>query len=161
MSVVTAVGEALHWAVRDSLIRYVTDIARGTYSVDGGATEGEGGVIAFPLRAAHREGEDWRMSFQGSVRFLAHHGHLDILIKDPEVVVGPNGGVLATHTVDDPNELLAVVAIGAGDPTGSDASLVWHGLATQLAPSAVDLFGTVYPAGTEMAPIGIRIALDS
>ena len=157
----TMIGDALDWAVRDSLIRYVTAIARGTYRVDGGAVEGEGGVFSFPLRRAVREGADWRFSFEGSVRFTAHGGLMDILIKDPEVVVGPDGGVLATHTASDPDDLLAVVSLGAALPETAEGGLVWEGVSTQLAPHAVDLFGTVYPAGTEMAPIRIRIALDS
>ncbi|WP_394554818.1 HtaA domain-containing protein [Agromyces sp. MMS24-JH15] len=155
------VGPALQWAVRDSLIRYVTVIARGTYEVGGGAVEGDGGVFSFPLRHAAQEGADWRLSFAGSVRFSAHHGLMDILIADPEVVVGPEGGVLATHRADDPDDLLAVVALGPASPAAAGGELVWADVRTELAAAAVPLFGTVYPAGTEMAPLGIRIALDS
>ncbi|GAA1967805.1 HtaA domain-containing protein [Agromyces allii] len=160
-AVAIAMEDALDWAVRDSLTTYVTKIARGGYTVDGGAVEREGGVFSFPLRRAVREGADWRFSFVGSVRFVAHGGLMDILIKDPEIVVGPDRGVLATHVADDPDELLAVVALAAALPEADEAGLTWSGVPTQLAPAAVDLFGTVYPAGTEMAPISIRIALDS
>ena len=79
----------LRWAVRESLLRYVTVIAGGTCTVDGDAVAGEDGVFTFPLRSAVQEGDDWRLSFSGSVRFEAHHGLMDVLIKDPEVVVGP------------------------------------------------------------------------
>ncbi|MWB97547.1 HtaA domain-containing protein [Agromyces seonyuensis] len=163
MATATATVDALHWAVRDSLITYVTRIARGTCTVEGGAVEGEGGVFSFPMRRAVREGDDWRFSFEGRVRFHAHGGLMDILIKDPEVVVGPDGGVLATHVDGNDDDLLAVVAIAAASPVdrADGTELVWDAVSTQLAPAAVGLFGTVYPAGTEMAPIGIRIALDS
>lgn len=162
MNAVTASGTGeLRWAVRESLLGYVTRIARGTYEVSGGASEGDGGVFAFPLRSAVQEGADWRLSFAGSVRLQAHHGLMDILIADPEIVVGPDGGVLATHLADQPDGLLAVVALDAAEAEADAADLTWTGVPTHLAPAAVDLFGTVYPAGEEMAPIEMRITIDS
>jgi hypothetical protein len=154
-------GDALHWSVRDSLLRYVTVIARGTCTVGGGVVQQDGGVFSFPIRRVVREGADWRLSFGGTVRFFAHNGLMDVLIQDPEIVIGPDGGVLATHRGDGTDVLLAVVALDAALPTTVDGELVWQSVATRLAPAAVDLFGTVYPAGTEMAPLGIRVALDS
>ena len=145
----------LRWAVRESLLRYVTVIAGGTCTVAGDAVEGEDGVFTFPLRSAVQEGDDWRLSFSGSVRFEAHHGLMDVLIKDPEVVVGPERGVLATHTTGD--ELLALVALDEAAPSDDGDALVWEAVPTQLASAAVELFGTVYPAGTGMAPIAIRV----
>lgn len=155
------VGEGLHWSVRDSLLRYVTVIARGTCTVGGGAVEQGGGVFSFPLHRVVQEGEDWRLSFGGSVRFVAHNGLMDVLIQNPEIVIGPEGGVLATHRGDGSDELLAVVALDAALPTPVGGQLVWDSVGTRLAPAAVDLFGTVYPAGSEMAALGIRVALDS
>ncbi|WP_243076347.1 HtaA domain-containing protein [Microbacterium sp. SS28] len=146
----------LRWAVRESLLRYVTVIAGGTCTVDGDAVKGDDGIFTFPLRAAVQEGEDWRLSFGGSVRLEAHHGLMDVLIKDPELVVGPGRGVLATHTPD--GELLALVALDEAAPTDDGDALVWAEVPTQLASAAVDLFGTAYPAGTGMAPIAIRVS---
>ena len=152
---------ALTWAIRGSFLRYVTVIAGGSFDVTGGVTVDGEGVFTFPLQRVVAEGEDWRLSFAGSVHFLAHHGLLDVLIKDPEIVVGPDGGVLATHTDADPDELLGVVALGATTAARSGAVLTWAPIPSTLAASAVDLFGTVYPAGAEMAPIGIHVTLDS
>ena len=155
MPTATQVDSCLRWAVRESLLRYVTVIAGGTCTVDGEAVEGEDGVFTFPLRGAVQEGDDWRLSFSGSVRFEAHHGLMDVLIRDPEVVVGPERGVLATHTSGD--ELLALVALDEAAPSDDGEALVWEAVPTQLASAAVALFGTVYPAGTGMAPIAIRV----
>lgn len=157
MTTLTALDEGLHWAVRDSLIRYVTVIAHGTYTVEGGASEREGGAFVFPLRRAVREGADWRLSFGGSVRLVAHNGLMDILIKDPEVVIGPDRGVLATHVEDEPDGLLAVVAVDAALPSAGEDGLEWRNVPTRLAPAAVGMFGTVYPADTEMSAISIRL----
>jgi hypothetical protein len=155
MQAVIQADSCLRWAVRESLLRYVTVIAGGTCTVDGDAVAGEDGVFIFPLRRAAREGDDWRLSFSGSVRFEAHHGLMDVLIQDPEVVVGPERGVLATHTTSD--ELLALVALDDAAPADDGQAHVWESVPTRLASAAVDLFGTAYPAGTGMAPISIRV----
>jgi len=150
----------LTWAVRDSLLRYVTVIARGSYTVEGGAAVTTDGAITFPLRrAAQKEGQ-WRLSFAGSVRFEAHHGFLDVLIADPELVAGPEGGVLSARTnVDGTTTLIA--AIGTEEPEHNEVDLTWTMNDVHLLESGVELFGGVYPAGTDMAPLKVRVSLDS
>lgn len=157
---VAATGR-LEWAIRKSFVRYVTLIARGEYTIAGGATEGEDGQFAFPLRRAVQEGDDWRLSFVGSVHFVAHNGLLDVLIVDPELVVGPGGGVLATHVRGDADELIAMVVADAASPAVSRKDLVWQEVPTQLATAGAELLGNVYPKGTDMAPLGIRVQLDA
>ncbi|MFE4504134.1 HtaA domain-containing protein [Rhodococcus sp. NPDC056743] len=157
---VAATGR-LVWAIRESFVRYVTLIARGEYTVAGGVTEGEDGQFVFPLRRAVQEGDDWRLSFGGSVHFVAHHGLLDVLIVDPELVVGPAGGVLATHVRGDADELIAMVATDAAFPAVSRKGLVWQEVPTQLVTAGAALLGNVYPKGTDMASLGIRVQLDA
>ena len=60
---------------------------------------------------------------RGSVRFLAHHGLLDVLIKDPEIVVGPERGVLARTRRGD--ELLR--SSRWRGRASDDGDLVWAG----------------------------------
>jgi hypothetical protein len=93
------------------------------YTIEGGVTEDEDGQFVFALRAVQK-GDDWRLSFAGSVHFIAHHGLLDILIMDPELVIGPE-------------------------------------VPTQLVTAGVELFGNVYPEGTDMAPLRICVTPDS
>ncbi|WP_396638984.1 HtaA domain-containing protein [Microbacterium alkaliflavum] len=150
---------ALAWRVRESFIRYVAVIARGTIAVDGDAVEREPGVYAFPLRRAVQEGDDWRLSFGGSVRFVAHGGLMDVHVLDPEIVVGSDRGVLATRAGK--QGLAAIVALEPAAPVDEGTALAWHAIGTQLAPAAVGLFGDAYPAGTDMGSIEIEVALDS
>ncbi|WP_092803875.1 HtaA domain-containing protein [Rhodococcus globerulus] len=157
---VAATGR-LVWAIRESFVRYVTLIARGEYTIAGGVTEGEDGQFAFPLRRAVQEGDDWRLSFGGSVHFVAHHGLLDVLIVDPELVVGPGGGVLATHVRGDADELIAMVVTDAASPEFSWKELVWQDVPTKLATAGAELLGNVYPKGTDMASLAIRVQLDA
>lgn len=153
---------ALHWAIRDSLLHYITVISRGTSELGGGAELTESGAFSFPLRSAELIGEEWHLQFDGSVRFTAHQGFLDINIVDPEIVLGPDGGVLATRTPD--TELVpATIPLArtqAASPERVADQLVWTGIATELMAAGVGLFGDVYTAGTELSPLEIRVTLD-
>ena len=149
---------SLRWAVRDSLLRYVTVIAGGTYEVSDDVTVDEQGVFTFPLAGVQVEGDDRRLSFSGWLHFAAHHGLLDIRIVDPEVIIGAAGGVLVAHTGDDRETVLPIVAVDPVAPSGSGGDLVWTTAASRLLADAVPLFGNVYPEGTDMAPFVARIA---
>lgn len=120
----------------------------------------ERGSFTFPLKNAIQEGDDRRLSFAGSLRFTAHHGLLDIRIIDPEVIIGPRAGVLVAR-IDDTDTVEPIVSVGAAEPTRDGQDLVWHALPSALLGTAVALFGDVYPAGTEMAPLELRLTLDS
>jgi hypothetical protein len=150
---------SLQWAVRDSLLRYVLVIAHGTCATDGGVTMDESGVFGFGLRSATEVSDgEWRLSFAGSVRFTAHHGFLDILIEDPTVDIGPQGGVLSATTG---GGRTAIARLGAAVPGRDGDRLVWPAIGSELLESAVETFGGVYPAGTEMAPLALHVPLTS
>jgi hypothetical protein len=152
---------SLTWSVRDSLMRYVTVIAGGSYDIDGPASVDDSGLFTFPLARAVSSDSGWRLLFSGSLHFTAHHGLLDIRIIDPEIVVRPTSGTLLARTVMDSAALTAIVELGAATPAQDGDDLVWDAVPSKLLDSAVEMFGTVYPAGTAMAPLGIRITIDS
>lgn len=149
---------ALHWSIRESFLRYVSVIAHGTVETDGVETDANGRFV-FPLRASRRTEDGWHLSFGGSVRFTAHNGFLDVLIAAPEVILERGGGVLATHIADSPDSLLALVDIEPADPATLDQATGWEAIPTRLRETAAEHFGNVYPGGTEMAPLGISVAL--
>jgi hypothetical protein len=150
---------SLQWAVRDSLLRYVLVIAHGTCATDGGVTMDESGVFGFGLRSATEVSDgEWRLSFAGSVRFTAHHGLLDILIEDPAVAIGPRGGLLSATTGSGHTP---IALLGPAVPVRDGDRLVWPAIGSELLESAVETFGGVYAAGTEMAPLALRVPLTS
>ncbi|MCZ9881963.1 HtaA domain-containing protein [Arthrobacter sp. B2a2-09] len=152
---------SLTWAVRDSLLRYVTVIARGSFVVEDGTTVTDDGAFTFPLRNAVQVGNEWRLSFGGSVRFTAHHGFLDIRIAKPELVMGPEGGVLSART-DDGGVTTTLIAVTGAEELGREGTdLLWTATDVHLLETGVELFGGVYPAGTGLAPLKIRASLDS
>lgn len=152
---------SLTWAVRDSLMRYVTVIAGGTFEIDGPASIDGSGVFTFPLVRAESSDGGWRLSFSGSLHFMAHHGLLDIRIIDPEIVVQPGSGALYARTDVNSPALTAIVELGTAAPTQDGAVLIWDAVPSKLLDTAVEMFGSVYPASTPMAPLGIRITIDS
>ncbi|MGO1543654.1 MAG: HtaA domain-containing protein [Gulosibacter sp.] len=160
---------SLAWAIRDSFVRYVTVIAGGSISLDDVETDADGRFV-FPLIAATQRDEDWHLSFGGAVRFTAHHGFLDVIVEAPEVLIGPNGGVLGTFTEDEDLPLLPLVEISATPIDDEDTSALrdeelntrWDSLPTQLLSAGSTHFGNVYKEGEPMAPISLRVtALDS
>lgn len=150
-----ATGGTLTWSIKDSLLRYVTVISRGSVEVGGGAGVDDEGVFSFPLRRAVRIEGEWALSFEGSVRLVAHHGLLDIRIVDPEFIVGDVGGVLIAQTADD-GTTTPVAATPPAAPAEVGDALEWDA-ASELLPAAVEVFGSVYPAGTELAPLRISV----
>ena len=124
-------------------------------------TVGEGGVFTFPLTSVQSEGDDRRLSFTGWLHFAAHHGLLDITIADPEVIIGPGGGVLVARTGDDYETIMPIVVVDPVLPTADGHDLVWKTGPTRLLADAVPLFGDVYPEGTDMASFVMSLALDS
>lgn len=146
---------ALSWAIRESFLRYTTVIARGSVDTDGVDTD-EAGRFVFPLRAAHRENGEWHLSFGGSVRFTAHHGFLDVLIAAPEVLIGPSGGVIATHVAGDEPSLRALAELDPAAPEADRDGETWRSIPARLASAGEEHFGNVYRAGAEMAPVSMR-----
>ncbi len=148
---------SLSWAVRDTLLRYVTVIAGGSFEIEGGVVTDAENRFRFPLDSASVEDDEWVLSFSGSVRFIAHHGFLDVRIVNPQVLLGPNGGVLATHTDDPGLPLMPLVELEPTTPVLERGRLLWEAVPSQLLPSGVELFGTVYEAGAEMASLRISV----
>ncbi|MCS5736075.1 HtaA domain-containing protein [Herbiconiux daphne] len=149
-------GGFLRWAVRESLQRYVTVISRGTITVDGGATVDDDGVFAFPVREVVRGDGEWAVSCGGAVRLTAHNGLLDIRIAEPEFVLGAVGGIVLART-DDHGTIIPVAATPPVDAVQTAEGLAWAGVPAELLETAVELFGGVYPAGTELAPLTISV----
>lgn len=150
-------GGSLSWAVRDSFLRYVTVIAGGSYTADG-VELNERNQFVFPLVQAARRGDDWHFWFTGTVNFTAHQGFLDVTIQNPEVTIGPAGGLLSTNT---PEGLLHVAELSALAPNVSGDTVEWNGVLAALSASAVPLFGDVYPAGTELSALNFTATLVS
>lgn len=151
---------ALTWRIRGSLLGYVLRMAGGTCEVSGGATVDATGAFTFPLRHAVEVGDDWGLAFEGSVRLRGHHGVLDIVIADPELVMEGAGGVLMARTGSEaPGAPTPIAVTAPARAERAGAGVVWKDVRTTLVEPAVALFGDVYAAGTELAPLSAWVAL--
>lgn len=146
---------SLSWGIRDSLLRYVTVIARGSCTVTGPAGV-EDGAFVFPLRSAARDGDEWRLAFAGSVHLTAHHGFLDVTIADPELSIGAGGGILTVRTGPEGAPRVSVAATAGAVPESGDSGHLWTAVPAYLLRDATELFGGVYEAGADMAPLTVH-----
>lgn len=147
---------AMRWAVKESFLRYVRVIAAGEIGVVGGASEDGSGAFEWPLGKSSRHGKGRELAFAGSVRFVAHGGFLDVDIRDPALRLSPGGGVLSVAG-SEPSGRVEIATIGEA----TEGAYGWPALVPRLTDAGVAFFGDVYPAGTELAPIGARVRLHS
>lgn len=151
---------ALRWAVKDSFARYVRVIAAGTIST-AGATETADGAFEWPLASLERRGDSWTAVFSGTVRFQAHNGFLDVVLSDPVVHLDSNGeGTLAVIDAGSAESTTIVTLAGKSGHRGDDVDHSWATVETELTEAGALLFGSVYPAGTRLAPLSLEVAVD-
>lgn len=137
----------LRWAVKDSFLRYVRVIAAGTVECTG-TQESPDGAFVWPLQAVVRDADALVLEFEGSVRFVAHGGFLDVDLAAPALRLGAESSELSIATPTG-RVVIATVADGDGAPSGL--------LTPRLTAEGGALFGGVYPADTEFAPLMARV----
>lgn len=130
----------LVWGVKASFLAYVRAVG-GTVVADAGALE-EDGAFVFPAAPSSPADLEWH--FVGRATFAAHDGLLAVELRDPWVRLVDAGIELS---VLDGTGRRRTLAHGRSDgPVDQAVPVV-------LAPGAEHLFGSTYPAGTELAPL--------
>lgn len=128
------------WAVKPSLIAYVTGLDDGAVETTSPAERRDDGFW-FPLASGGAEGS----SFSGAVRLSGHWGMLDLEFREPRIVTD---GARATLLV---RERGRDAYLPLADLTATDASRTrW---AATLTGHGALLTGGQYGAGTELAPV--------
>jgi len=138
---------ALTWAVRGSLLRYVTGIARGEVTVSEGAELTDDGIV-FP--AAGRS--DYPFAFAGGVTMSGHAGSLRIVLAEPVLHREESGRWLLSARGAGGRTPIAEIDCFIDDGSG----VVWGGTTT-LTPDGVAVFGGQYPAGSLLDSPFIRV----
>lgn len=151
----------LSWQVKTSFVHYVRRIAAGTCEVADGAELDADGVFQFPLTEATRKADGWLLRFGGGARFSAHHGFLDVELRGLELMLptGAQGGALGVESAEGDRVTIATMAPAA--PTEGDGVLRWASLVPCLTDAGAELFGSVYPPGSELAPLDALVLLNS
>lgn len=149
---------SLRWAVKSSFLHYVQVIAHGTCVASEGAEPLADGAFGFGLESAQQRDGTWRLRFAGTVRFEAHHGFLDVTLSGLEFTTGAGGGQLSI-AVPGTQDRVTIATFAAVPPvTGPEPEQVtWTGVVPYLTEAGSEVFGTVYPAGSELAPLDVRL----
>lgn len=149
---------SLCWAVKPSFVRYVETIAAGSCEAVDGAERSDDGVFEFPLLEASKGDEGRRLCFGGRVHFSAHHGFLDVDLRELELSWAADGVELSIGTAQGGRVAIATADLVA--PVSGSGELRWTGFAPRLTEAGVEVFGNVYPAGSELAPVDAVVLLD-
>jgi hypothetical protein len=149
---------SLRWAVKPSFVHYVRVIAGGTCEAVDGAELDADGVFEFPLINASPTVDGSVLSFGGGVRFAAHHGFLDVVLRGLELTVTEGGGALAIAARAD---RVTIATVEPALPVEGAGLVRWAALTPRLTEAGAEVFGNVYPVGSELAPLDAVVRLDS
>lgn len=148
----------MRWAVKSSFLHYVRTIGAGSYEVLDGAIAGADEVFEFPLLDAVESAENLTLSFGGGVHFTAHHGFLDVIIREIRVEFAERG-TISIATTGGERAIIAVTPAAA--PVETDGVLRWEDMVPSLTELGVAVLGNAYPTGAEMSPMNVAVTLGS
>lgn len=171
----------LHWGIRSSFNNYTS----GATFVDEGATD-ENGEFVFPLQSYTFDAatEHAEAVFSGRVQYrkycagkkeneknLAISCDLDLVFKNPKIVIDPNGSYLeatvSSKQYPDGGVFappapvkIATLSTAGGTFKKADGRVNWSGVPTQLTEEAVKMFSGFYEAGEGLDPLSFTAQGD-
>lgn len=155
---------ALTWGVKESFRNYVAGPGGGEITVADGAVRNEDGTFTWPVAGGSydADGAVGEVRATGTVRFTAHGGALEVVIRDPRVELGTGGALLRADVQsrelgggtpkEYPNVDLAVLEAGVtntGDGVAMDA------VGATLTENGAPAFGGFYPPGAALDPVSL------
>lgn len=147
----------LVWGIDQEFISYVTGpIATGTVSVSGGAQK-SGSLFTFTAAGGNSNltTGTGTAKFTGAVRFIGHHGALDVTLKDPRITLTSSTKARLTVAVDGERIPLADLNLGASPRKASDASVILTKVPATLTEAGSSLL--TYDAGTALDPVKVTL----
>ncbi|MFQ3562863.1 HtaA domain-containing protein [Streptomyces gramineus] len=153
---------AVDWGVRRTFREYVTgDIARGAWTLTGGAEDG-GALFRFPSgEGTYRKGH-LAAHFAGAVRFTGDHG-LDLGLSAVRAVVDGGRGTLYADVDSDAfsADRVPLVTFAADGLTTRDGLAAISEAPARLTAQGARAFAGMYRAGTAMDPVSLAVALTT
>lgn len=169
----TVQGGRLDWGIKSSFQSYVTGpIAKGSYSLTGGAATVGSGAFRFHSATGSYDGDTgaFTASFSGGVHFLGHRTdagayQLDLTISRPTVRISGSSGTLyvdvsskakGTGTVTTSSQVpFASLSLGGIDMRGGGSAVVLNNLPATLTSQGAKSFAGYYTAGTALDPVSL------
>ncbi|MFC8866125.1 HtaA domain-containing protein [Streptomyces sp. NPDC057148] len=169
----TVQGGRLDWGIKSSFQRYVTGpVAKGGYSLSGGAATVGGSTFRFHSAAGTYDGDTgaFRAAFSGGVHFLGHRTgtgthQLDLTLSRPTVSISGSTGTLYvdvtskakdTGTVTTSRQVpFAALSLGGIDMRGGGSTVALNNLPATLTAEGARSFAGYYTAGTALDPVSL------
>jgi len=146
----------LRWGIKASFLGYVARMPDGRAYLGSGAAVNDRNEMLFPLD--EEASEDGTFAFGGDVRFSGHFGMLFVQISEPRIVVREGE---AEMTVVDPEsedgKRVRLVTFALTGPSAEDDLERWEAADVRLTEEGVALFGEVYQAGEQFAPLTVTV----
>ena len=165
---VAVVDGHVDWGVKASFRSYVTGpVGGGTITTADGAVQQPDGALRFvgATGSADDDAATLSVATDGSVRFVAHGGALDLTITDVRVDrSGDAGQLVADVTSRDlgsgaavpyPDLVVAELDLTGIAPTTAEATTTWADVPATLTTAGSEAFAGLYPPGTAMDPVTV------
>nr|WP_145485051.1 MULTISPECIES: HtaA domain-containing protein [Streptomyces] len=174
----TVQGGRLDWGVKSSFQSYVTGpIAKGGYSLTGGAGTVGSSQFRFPSATGSYDGDTGRLgaSFAGGVRFVGHRAsgggyQLDLTLSHPTVRISGTTGTLyldvtgkakGTGAVTASTQVpFASLSLRGIDMRGAGGEVVLNNVPATLTAQGATSFAGYYTAGTALDPVSLAVDVE-
>ena len=145
---------SLYWGVKESFVGYISGAGKITVTEPAGR---DGNIFGFPLSSTDAwdaETETGSLAYGGEVNFFAHGGALNITLTNPVIEVLNDNEALLKVEYEGALKTIATVDLSAAQRTANDdGSVTWTGATVIATEGTTDIFGSNYPAGTDLAPV--------
>ena len=145
----------LNWAIKDSLVAYISDLDDGELNASAGATRTDGGFAFEGVSDTDfdRSTLTGTLAFRGTVALRGHDGMLNIVVTDPCVVLdNGTGEVLVAQPGASDGRQLGIAKLGAS-LEGDTLTCTAH-----LTVTGVNVLGPQYMPGAEIASLRIQLS---
>lgn len=153
-------NSGLSWGLRASFVEYVVG-SGGTIVATDGAVASPAGLGSWLLADASgfdAERSEGMLQFSGQLRYSAHFGALDVVVREPRIDIHDGVGTLSASTDAGPMSFASFRTRQVGAASGYRA---WVGEDGALSAEATVLFGGSYGAGAAMDPFIVVLLGDS
>lgn len=152
----TAVSYGITWGVRESFVGYIRSLADGSIDVSDGALVHDGNMH-FPLAGldAGADPDELWISTAGAVRFEGHYGMLTVPLLNLRLRLQPESAVLFSEQAD--GTVIDIAEVDLGEPSSSEAGVVWEAAPVALTAAGSSFFGDNYPVGSPMDPVRLHL----
>ncbi|MFG2962248.1 HtaA domain-containing protein [Streptomyces sp. NPDC048288] len=153
---------AVDWGVRRTFREYVTgDIARGRWTLSGGAEDG-GALFRFPKGEGTYAKGELTARFTGSLRFTGEQG-LDLRLSAVRATVRDGEGTLYADvaSADFTGRQVPLVTFTAKGLKATAGLVKLTEAPAKLTARGAKAFGGMYQAGTAMDPVSLAVALTA